>query len=260
MKKAKQKGNKIDFVLDERLKDVPKENLPRHIAIIMDGNRRWAVRRGLEPTAGHEAGSERIMELVEAGRALGIEAVTLWGFSTENWKRSKAEVKYLINLFIRYARKFRQEFLSQEIRFRHIGRKDRLPSKLMDIFLDLEEKTKNYDRSTFAIALDYGGRDEIVRAVQKIVEDGIPASRIDEELIKNYLDTADIVDPDMIVRTSGEQRVSGFLPFQGTYAELFLIEDLFPDFTAARLQDLIVEYLKRNRTFGGGSYSKVTQK
>ncbi len=245
--------------IDEEFNQIPQEALPRHIAIIMDGNRRWALRRGLEPTEGHRAGSERVRELALAGKELGIEAITLWGFSTENWSRSKAEVKFLINLFIRYARKFRKEFLSENVRFRHLGRKDRLPRKLMDIFFDLEEKTKNYDRSTFAIALDYGGTDEVVRAIQQIIKDGVPASKVNEELIMNYLDTSGLPKPDMIIRTSGEQRTSGFLPLQSTYAELFMIDDLFPDFTSNRLKELIIEYTKRNRRFGGGRYTNVSQ-
>lgn len=224
---------------------------PRHIAIICDGNRTWATERGLSPFEGHQAGAENALQLAERGIELGIEDVTLWGWSTENWGRGKDEVKFIMQLFIHLTRKFKQRFLDNDVRFRHIGRKDRLPRKLLEIFHDLEERTKNNSATTFSIALDYGSQDEIVRAVKQIVEKGIPADQIDSDLISSHLDTVGLIYPDMIIRTGGQKRLSGFLMWQSAYAELFFVDEKFPELTPDRFEELILEYTMRNRTFGG---------
>ncbi|WKZ31433.1 MAG: polyprenyl diphosphate synthase [Candidatus Dojkabacteria bacterium] len=227
------------------------EGGPRHVAIICDGNRRWAEERGLTAFEGHKAGAENVLMLAERGIELGIEDVTLWGWSTENWQRGKDEVKFIMQLFIQVSRRFKRKFLDNNVKFRHIGRKDRLPKKLLDIFHDLEERTKNNTATTFSIALDYGSQDEIVRAVKQIVEKGIPADEIDTDLISSHLDTAGLIYPDMIIRTGGEQRLSGFLLWQSAYAELFFVDEKFPELTPDRFEELVLEYATRKRSFGG---------
>lgn len=227
------------------------EGGPRHVAIICDGNRTWAEEHGLSPFEGHKAGAEKVLELADRGIELGIEDVTLWGWSTENYNRGKDEVKFIMQLFIHLTRQFKRRFLDNNVRFRHIGRKDRLPRKLMELFHELEEKTKHNTATTFSIALDYGSQDEIVRAVKQIVEKGIPAEKIDSDLISSHLDTSGLIYPDMIIRTGGQKRLSGFMMWQSTYAELFFVDEKFPDFTPDRLEELVLEYTTRKRTFGG---------
>lgn len=226
---------------------------PNHIAIILDGNRRWARSRGLHTLRGHKAGFEAGMKIAEASREWGIHTMTVWGWSTENWDRSKTEINYLMKLFRRMVKVVEEKADVEQIRFVHLGRKDRMPKELVKYIKKVEEKTKNYTNHVFNVALDYGGRDEIVRATQKIVRDKIPASKIDEKLFSSYLDTGDQPYPyvDLFIRTSGEQRTSGFLPWQLNYAEYYWELGHLPDMTPEKLKDMIVDYSRRRRRFGG---------
>lgn len=230
-----------------------KENfvIPRHIAIIPDGNRRWAKSKGLKSFLGHKKAVEknRLEDFIKEARDLGIEYFSFWGFSTENWKRSEEEKKHLFQLFLKVIDDIERMATKYCIRFRHFGRRDRLPSNLLSKIKKLEKTTKNNKEIKVNILLDYGGRDEIIRAVNKILKSG--KKKINEEDFSSFLDTKDIPEPDIIIRTSGEQRLSGFMPFQGVYAELFFVDKHFPEFDSKDLKKIIELFGKRKRRFGG---------
>ncbi len=224
--------------------------VPRHIAIIPDGNRRWATEKGLEKSFGHyRSGSyDNIKALIKESEKLGVTYLSIWGFSTENWERDINERKAIFGLIIENIKKFRVDEERGEIRFRHIGRKDRLPKELVIEIKRLEEETKDNKGLNVQFFLDYGGRDEIVRAVKTIADKKI--KEIDENNFSNYLDTNGIPDPDLIIRTGGEQRLSGMMPFQSVYAELYFTEKYFPDFGPEELREAIEEFSNRQRRFG----------
>jgi len=227
--------------------------VPNHIAIILDGNRRWARSRGLPTLSGHKAGFEAGMAMARASRNWGVHTFTVWGFSTENWDRSQEEISYLFRLFRKMVRIIEKEAKDDDIRFVHLGRKDRLPENLVKYIREVEEETKNNKTHIFNVALDYGGHDEILRAVKKIATDKVPAEKIDEKLFASYLDTKDQPYPyvDLFLRTSGEQRTSGFLPWQLNYAEYYWELSNLPDMTPKKLADVIFDYSRRRRRFGG---------
>ncbi len=231
----------------------PGTKIPDHIAIVMDGNRRWARSRGLSTIEGHKAGYNAIRKLIDMARRWGVHTLTLWAFSTENWERSSNETENIMRLARLGLREVEKEADKKNIRFVHIGRKDRLPQDVLDKINELEEKTKNHKTYVLNLALDYGGRDEIVRAVQKVVHDGVPEDKIDEKLFASYLDTGDQPYPyvDLFIRPSGEQRTSGLLPWQTTYAEYYWEVDYLPDFTPDKLKAAILDYSRRRRRFGG---------
>jgi undecaprenyl diphosphate synthase len=226
------------------------DRVPRHIVIIPDGNRRWAKSRMMKPWEGHiKAGShENLFPLLKKARGLNIEYLSLWGFSTENWKRDKKEVDILMNLFTKTIKKSSQEFHKEKIRFRHLGRKDRIPKELLIEIEKLEKETSDYNDFNFQLCIDYGGRDEIIRAVNKLVKKGV---EINEENLAKSLDTAEIPDPDLIIRTGGEKRLSGIMPFQSDYAELYFTDKYFPDFNADDLGLAVEDFSARKRNFGG---------
>lgn len=226
---------------------------PNHIAVILDGNRRWARARGLSTLMGHKAGFTAGMKIAKASRAWGIHTFTVWGFSTENWDRSPGEISYLMKLYKRMLDEIRKEAKRDQIRFVHLGRKDRFPKDLVKYFNELENETKNYKKHVFNVALDYGGHDEIIRAVKKIVRDKVAVEKVDEKLFASYLDTGDQPYPyvDLFIRTSGEQRTSGFLPWQLNYAEYYWELSHLPDMTPEKLRDIILDYSRRRRRFGG---------
>jgi len=229
-----------------------KENkIPIHLSIIPDGNRRWAKAKGLLASEGHRrAGSyEHIKNLFDEVKKLGIKYLSFWGFSTDNWKRDKKEIEEIFKLVLKAIGEWRKEAFENKIRFRHFGRKDRLPKNLVDEIEKLEEETKGFENFNVNLCLDYGGRDEIVRAVNKILKSG--KKEINEGEFMEYLDSAGIPEPDLIVRTSGEQRTSGFMPFQAAYAELYFADVHFPDFDACELGKAVEEFAKRKRRFGG---------
>lgn len=240
--------------MSEEKVTLPKGTIvPNHIAIILDGNRRWARARGLPTLSGHKAGFDAGMAMARASRDWGVHTFTVWGFSTENWDRSQEEISYLFRLFRKMVRIIEKEAKDDDIRLVHLGRKDRLPENLVKYIREVEEKTKNNKSYIFNVALDYGGHDEILRAVKKIATDKIPADKIDEKLFASYLDTGDQPYPyvDLFLRTSGEQRTSGFMPWQLNYAEYYWELSNLPDMTPRKLADVVLDYSRRRRRFGG---------
>ena len=233
---------------------VPKgTEIPNHIAVILDGNGRWARSRGLPVTRGHEYGAKALRDVMQAARQLGVHTLTIWGFSTENWKRPPKERAKIFAL-IRSSLKSELEMAKKEgIRLHHVGRKDRLPKVLLDQIEKVEEETKDNKDYILNIALDYGGQDEILRAVKKIVKDEVPVDKIDADLFTSYLDTGNqpYPFPDLFIRTSGELRTSGFLPWQMVYTEFYFEEAHLPDITPQHLKKAILDYSRRRRRLGG---------
>jgi len=227
------------------------ENVPRHVAIIMDGNGRWAQARGLPRLAGHRAGTENLRPVLEAAVDFGIEILTIWAFSTENWRRPEAEVKGLLRILQRMIRRESQELHSKGVRIRHLGRLDRLPKRLQEQVCEAVNLTKNNTRLVLNVAFDYGGRAEIVQAVRQIIRAGIPAEGVDEDLLSQYMYTAGQPDPDLIIRTSGEQRTSGFMLWQAAYSEYYVTPTFWPDFGREELYQALVAYNQRDRRYGG---------
>ncbi|WP_170358372.1 isoprenyl transferase [Ruegeria arenilitoris] len=227
---------------------------PRHVAIIMDGNGRWAQARGRPRLFGHHAGARRVREVVEACPELGIKYLTVFAFSTENWKRTQAEVAGLMSLFRRYIIKETRTLKENGIRVRFIGDRVRLDAKLIALMDALEEETKNNDLVHLTVALNYGGRDEVARATKRlaldVAEGRLRPEDVDEETLPKYLDTHVLPDPDLVIRTSGEARISNFLLWQSAYSEYEFIDTLWPDFTAAELERLCRNFGSRERRFG----------
>lgn len=229
-------------------------HVPNHIAMILDGNRRWARKQGLGVINGHRSAADKVDALLDRLDELGVKTVTLWGFSTENWKRDQLQVQGLMKLFEEFIDKFKDKAIRKESRVIHLGRKDRLPSSLLKKIADIEQETAHFSRRVINMALDYGGRDEILRAIKRIQDQGVSADSLTEENFNQYLDTADDIcpEPDMIVRTGGEMRMSGFMAWQGIYAEYYFIDKFFPDLTPEDMDDIVAEYARRERRFGGG--------
>lgn len=233
-----------------------KENMPRHIAIILDGNRRWAKKNNFPVIKGHTEGARRVEDLINYAYEIGIEYVTVYAFSTENWKRNEEEVNGLMKLLYKFTSDIIKDNSKKDICIKVYGDKSRLDKKIQKNLELIEENTKDRKRLTFGICLNYGGRQEIVKSVKEIatlIKDGkIDVDDIDENMISNHLYTAGIPDPDLVIRTSGEYRTSNFLPWQITYSELYFPENvLWPEFNEKQLDLAIEEYIKRNRRFGG---------
>lgn len=226
--------------------------VPDHVAVILDGNGRWARAHNLPTTRGHEAGARALEVILDGCREAGVHTVTLWGFSTENWKRPPREVAKIMELVKLTIERHLKNSKKEGVRFVHLGSKDRLPPHLAKLLAKAEEETKHNKKYILNLALDYGGRDEILRAVKKIIADEVPAGKIDEELFSSYLDTANqpYPNPDLLIRTSGEQRTSGLMPWQMTYAELYFEEDHLPDMDIEKLQKILLDYSHRRRRFG----------
>jgi undecaprenyl diphosphate synthase len=236
---------------EELARQVNFERLPRHIAVIMDGNGRWAAQRHLPRVEGHRAGIESVRDVVEGSARLGIEVLTLYAFSVENWKRPVTEVSTLMMLLKRYLRLELQTLLKNNIRFRVIGRAGELAPDIRRELAAAEEKTASNAGMLFNIALYYGGRAEIVEAARRLLEAGVRPEELDEERFAGVLYTAGQPDPDLLIRTSGEMRVSNFLLWQIAYAEIWVTETLWPDFRKRHLLDAILAYQKRHRRYGG---------
>ena len=230
-------------------------NLPEHIAIIMDGNRRWAKQRKLDTRLGHKKGAEALENIVKYCNKIGIKYLTVYAFSTENWKRTKEEVGALMLLLQNYLDIFAKTADSENIKIKILGNREGLSAGLLKKIDNTVEATKNNTGLTFNIAFNYGGRDEIVNAVKKIAcnikEGNINLEDINEKLISENLYTQDIPDPDLMIRTSGEMRTSNFLPWQLVYSEFYFTNKLWPDFGTEDLDNAIEEYNKRTRKFGG---------
>ena len=226
----------------------------KHVAIIMDGNGRWATRRGLPRLVGHRKGAERIHKIVDLCPDIGVKYLTLFAFSTENWKRAETEVAGLMSLFRRYIAKEANKLHKNKVRVRFIGDRTRLDPKLIDMMAGLEEKTALNEHLNLTIALNYGGRDELTRAMRLLAEDvavGNVAPRdITDESVGFYLDTRYLPDPDLVIRTSGEKRISNFLLWQSAYAEYEFVPTLWPDFTADDFADIVLGVGNRDRRYG----------
>ena len=225
--------------------------LPKHIAIIMDGNRRWAKQQGLPDGKGHEAGAANLQKIVEYCRDIGIRHLTVYALSTENWrKRAPMEVKGLFQLLIRIVREKAEQYRKSGIKFFVLGNFQAFPFKVRDAIKKILSLAIVEEKIQFNIALNYGGRDEIVNAIKRMVKDKIPADKIDEKLVSNYLYTKDQPDPDLIIRPGGELRLSNFLLWQMSYAELYFTDILWPDFSPKELEKVLIWYQQRERRMG----------
>jgi undecaprenyl diphosphate synthase len=232
--------------------DIDGSRVPDHVAIVMDGNGRWAQRRGLKRTEGHRAGEEALFDTVEGARDLGIRWLTVYAFSTENWKRPRDEVRFLMNFNENLLVDRRDELHENGVRIRFLGRRDwRVPKRLLRRMDESVELTRQNRRMTFTIAFNYGGRAEIVDAVRAIVRQGVPADKIDERTIHRHLYDPEMPDPDLMIRTSGEFRISNYLLWQIAYSELIFTDVLWPDFRREHLFDAVREFQSRERRFGG---------
>jgi undecaprenyl diphosphate synthase len=223
---------------------------PQHVAIVMDGNGRWAKKRHLPRLIGHNAGSENIRPVVKIFANYGVKYLTLYMFSTENWSRPRTEVAGLLSLLGRKIDQETQAFHQENIRLIHLGRLDRLSRKLMEKVKAAVELTKNNTGLTLCLAFDYGGRDEIVQAARRIADAGIPGNNIDESVFARYLYNPNIPDPDLVIRTAGESRLSNFLIWQAAYSEFYFTPVLWPDFGSTDVEEALSEYKRRQRRFG----------
>lgn len=243
--KVKSLANLSRYVLGKYL-----DHIPRHIAIIPDGNRRWARAHALTVTAGHHrAGSyDHLSSLIREAERLGVGYLSIWAFSTENWSRRETEREAIFGLIMNGLDDFKQSFAEYQIQFRFVGRKDRISQKLLQSLESFEQETKDNDRFTVIFCLDYGGRDELMRAMRALVKSG--TSSLTEDDFAKHLDTQGIPDPDLIIRTGGEKRLSGFMPWQSVYTELYFTDAYFPNFDAKGMRKAIEEFSRRQRRFG----------
>ena len=229
--------------------------MPSHVAIIMDGNGRWATARGWPRLVGHRRGAEGVRKIVEASPGLGIRYLTLYAFSTENWKRSTEEVIGLMTIFARYIQSEAERLSREGVRLRFIGGRERLDKKLQKLMAGIEERTKDNDRLHLTVAINYGGRDELARAARRIAtavaEGRLRPEDVTEDTVGDYLDTFDIPDPDLVIRTSGETRISNYLLWQSAYAEYEFTDTLWPDFTPEELGTILDRFSDRERRYGG---------
>jgi undecaprenyl diphosphate synthase len=238
------------------LHDLDRSRMPAHVAIVMDGNGRWAKQRGLPRTEGHSAGEAALFDVIEGGLEVGLRFLTVYAFSTENWKRPPSEVRYLMNFKRDLLHRRRDEFDARGVKVQFVGRRDwRLPRGVLKEMRLAEEQTKHNTRMTLTIALNYGGRTEIVDAVRKILDDHergrLRGERITPDSISSRLYDPAVPDPDLLIRTGGEMRISNFLLWQAAYAELWFTPVFWPDFSRENLYEAIRDYQKRDRRFGG---------
>ena len=229
----------------------PRPEVARAVAIVMDGNGRWARRRGLPIAAGHRAGTKALRRTVEAAIDLGVESLAVYAFSTENWTRPGDEVEALMEIFAETIERELPDLAKEGVRARFVGRRDRAPAELLARMAALEEETAANERLQLWIAFDYGGRAELAAAARRLVEDGVEPEDIDEEALAARLYEPDMPDPDLLIRTSGELRISNFLLWQLAYAELHFVDTLWPDFGEAELRSALEDYARRRRRFGG---------
>ncbi|MFH1561382.1 MAG: polyprenyl diphosphate synthase [Patescibacteria group bacterium] len=229
------------------------QRMPKHIALIMDGNRRWAKEKGKTASQGHQAGAENLKELVEHAEKIGIKHLTVYALSTENWrKRAKQEVKGLFDLMIRVLKEKKDEYQKKGIKFFVLGNFQAFPLRVRRLIAEALKIVKEKERMKFNVALNYGGRDELIRAIKQIIKDGVKPGQVNEKLVSKYLYTEGQPDPDLMIRTGGEVRISNFLLWQLSYAELYFTDTLWPDFGPKKFEKAIFDYQQRERRFGGG--------
>ena len=234
------------------LEGIDTSRVPAHVACVMDGNGRWATQRGLPRTEGHAAGEEALFDTVDGALELGLSWLTVYAFSTENWRRPLDEVRYLLQFNETLLNRRRDELHERNVRLRFVGRRDRrVPRRLVRRMEEATELTAGNKAMTLTVAFNYGGRAEIVDAVRALVEEGVPARRIDERAIRRHLYDPEMPDPDLMVRTSGETRISNFLLWELAYSELVFTEVLWPDFRRDHLFEAVREFQRRSRRFGG---------
>ena len=236
-----------------RIRPLPEADLPevaQSVAIILDGNGRWAKKRGLPTAAGHRAGARTVRRIVEAAISVGIHDLAVFAFSTENWARSEEEVDALMEIFAETIERELPDLAEQGVRVRFIGRRDRAPETLRRRMLGMEDRTELNTRLNLWVAFDYGGRAELVEAARRLVESGVDAREIDENVFAANLYAPDLPDPDLLIRTSGELRISNFLLWQLAYTELVFVDTLWPDFDGDDLRSALAEYASRRRRFG----------
>lgn len=235
---------------------IDNQNLPFHVAITMDGNGRWAQQRNLPRTAGHNEGLTAAKNIVKAASDIGIKHLTLYVFSTENWKRTQEEVGFLMNLIHIYINNELEFYKKNQIRIKHIGDMQKLPEGIQKDIKKAIEQTDSYTGMTLHLAINYGGRDEIIRGIKRIIDDGITSDKIDEKVVSDYLDMPESPDVDLLIRTGGEKRLSNYLLWHIPYAEQIYIDTLWPDYTKEEFYNNIEEYQKRNRRFGAEKAQK----
>lgn len=229
---------------------IPADKIPRHVAMIMDGNGRWAISRGLPRLAGHKSGTENLRRIIRASVEFGVKYLTIYAFSTENWGRPPEEVKGLMYILEDVIDRELAELHKEGVQLRHMGRLERLAPTLQEKVLDAIELTKNNDRLVVNVAFNYGGRDEIVNAIQNIIKDGVAAEDVNDELVSRYMYTAGVPDPDLIIRTSGELRISNFLIWQAAYSEWYVTPTYWPDFDKEEYRRALETFVQRDRRYG----------
>ncbi len=237
--------------MSDQTVSLPLEKIPQHVAIIMDGNGRWAISRGLPRVAGHKAGTENLRRVIRSTAEFGIKYLTIYAFSTENWGRPPEEVQGLMGILQDVIDRELNELHEEGVQLRHIGRLERLDPKIQAKVLKAIDLTRNNDRLILNIAWNYGGRDEIVCAIQKILKDGIAPEAVTSELVSQYLFTAGVPDPDLVIRTSGELRISNFLIWQAAYSEWYVTPTYWPDFDKEEYRHALEVFAQRDRRFGG---------
>jgi undecaprenyl diphosphate synthase len=225
--------------------------IPTHVAIIMDGNGRWALARGLPRLLGHRAGTENLRRIITACVEFGVKYLTIYAFSTENWERPREEVEGLMNILEDVIDRELEELNKEGVQLRHIGRLERLDPKLQEKVMDAIALTRHNNRLVLSVAFNYGGRDEIVNAIQKMIIDGVKAEAVTSDLVSSYLFTSGVPDPDLIIRTSGELRVSNFLIWQGAYSEWYVTSVYWPDFNKDEFWKALDTFAQRDRRYGG---------
>ncbi len=223
---------------------------PNHVAIIMDGNGRWAKERKLPRTAGHREGVKRVKDIAREAKKLGVKVLTIFAFSTENWDRPSPEIKFLFSYLVNFLNGYKNELIKEDIKLRAIGRRDRIDGKIIKKIEEIEALTSNNKSFIFNIALDYGGRWDILNAAKKISENSEPSAQTDENNFSQYLALGDIADPELLIRTSGEQRISNFLIWNLAYTEFYFTPCFWPDFDRGELEKALLAYWQRNRRFG----------
>lgn len=239
--------------------NTPLEKVPQHVAMIMDGNGRWALQRGLPRLAGHKAGTENLRRVIRATVEFGVKYLTIYAFSTENWGRPPEEVKGLMYILEDVIDRELNELHKEGVQLRHIGRLERLAPSLQEKVLEAIDVTKNNDRLILNIAFNYGGRDEIVQAIQRMMKDGLPPEKVTDELVSQYLYTAGVPDPDLIIRTSGELRVSNFLIWQAAYSEWYITPTYWPDFDKDEYRRALEAFAHRDRRYGKVSSGELQE-